>query len=107
MNAPAPSATQKKNKAQPPAEKGSEKLVEKPSSKPDKSDNSAASALQEGVSYTIEKDNTLSAVVRAHNEKFKSQGKKTSVKLVLEANPGLDEKKLRIGQSIFIPLVPE
>jgi len=26
---------------------------------------------------------------------------------VLEANPGLDEKKLRIGQSIFIPLVPE
>ena len=107
LNAPAPSATQKKNKAQPPAEKGSEKLVEKPPSKPDKSDNSAASALQEGVSYTIEKGNTLLAIVTAHNEKFKNQGKKTSVKLVLEANPGLDEKKLRIGQSIFIPLLPE
>jgi len=107
LNAPAPSATQKKNKTQPPAEKGSEKLAEKPSSKADKSDNSAASALQEGVSYTIEKGNTLLAIVTAHNEKLKSQGKKTSVKLVLEANPGLDEKKLRIGQSIFIPLLPE
>src|SRR5256886_14119547 len=44
LNAPAPSAAQKKNRTQPPAEKGSEKLAEKPPSKPDKSDNSAATA---------------------------------------------------------------
>jgi hypothetical protein len=107
LSGPAPLATQKKNKTQPPTDKGSDKLADKASSKPDKSDNPAASARQEGVSYTIVKGNTLLAIVTAHNEKFKSQGKKTSVKLVLEANPGLDAKRLRPDQSIFIPLVPE
>src|SRR2546430_2659180 len=36
LNAPAPAGAQKKNKTQPPAEKGSEKPARKPSSKPEK-----------------------------------------------------------------------
>ena len=106
LNAPAPSAPPKKNKTQSPPDKGSEKPTEKSSEKGEKTVNSAPE-FQEYVKHTVEDHDTLSAIVRAYNEKFKEQGKKTSVNLVLQANRGLDEKKLRIGQTIMIPLLAE
>jgi hypothetical protein len=67
----------------------------------------ATGSTQEGVYYVIERGNTLSAIVAAHNDEFKKQGKKTSVKLVQEANPNIKPTVLLPGQKIFIPLVPE
>jgi hypothetical protein len=64
-------------------------------------------ADQEGVWYTVEKGNTLTAIIAAHNEEFKKQGRKTSRKLVLEANPKLDADSVYVGQKIFIPMVKE
>jgi hypothetical protein len=75
------------------------------SERPEKKTTAAGSA-QEGVEYTVEKGNTLTAIINAHNEVFKKQGKKTSLKLVLEANPKLKPETMYIGQKIFIPVVP-
>lgn len=58
-----------------------------------------ASGDQRGWEYTIEPDNTLSAVAQA----YRKQGIKISVDDILKANPGLDPKKLKVGQVIFIP----
>jgi len=55
----------------------------------------------------VEKDNTLTAIIAAHNREFKKQGRKTSLKLVLDANPKIEPKSLYVGQKIFIPLVAE
>ncbi len=61
----------------------------------------------EMYTYTIVAGDTLSAVVEAWNKEFKVQGMKTvSMKKVLDANPGLDPKRLLVGKKIFIP-VPE
>jgi LysM repeat protein len=42
----------------------------------------------------------LSAIVEA----YRTKGIKVTLKQVLEANPNLNEKKLYVGQKIFIPL---
>ncbi len=76
--------------------------VERPEKK-----NGASNANQEWVEYTIEKGNTLTAIINAHNEVFKKQGKKTSLKLVLEANPKLKPETMYVGQKIIIPVVPK
>ena len=52
-----------------------------------------------GWDYTIEQDNTLSAIAKA----FRNNGHKVTVNDILKANPGLDPNKLRVGQVIFIP----
>jgi hypothetical protein len=75
-----------------------EKAPEKPADAPVPS--------QEGVWHSIEKDNTFSAIAAAYNEEFKKQGKKTSIKLIEDANPGVKPTSLKIGQKIFVPLVP-
>ena len=77
-----------------------------PSEKPERK-TSSVPADQEGVWYVVEKDNTLTAIIAAHNKEFKKQGRKTSLKLVLDANPKIEPKSLYVGQKIFIPLVPE
>jgi DNA repair exonuclease SbcCD ATPase subunit len=77
-----------------------------PSEKPEKK-NSSIPADQEGVWYVVEKDNTLTAIIAAHNKEFKKQGRKTSLKLVLDANPKIEPKSLNVGQKIFIPMVAE
>jgi len=69
--------------------------------------NGGSNADQEWVEYTIEKGNTLTAIINAHNEVFKKQGKKTSLKLVLEANPKLKPETMYVGQKIIIPVVPK
>ena len=77
-----------------------------PSEKPEKK-NGAPPANPEGAWYVIEKGNTLTAIIAAHNEEFKKKGRKTSLKLVLDANPKVEPKSLNVGQKIFIPMVPE
>jgi hypothetical protein len=75
---------------------------------PDPGQSGASSAAaQEGVWYTVTKDNTLYAIIAAHNEEYRSQGRRTSLKLIQEANPKLKPDALTVGQKIFIPLVSE
>jgi len=99
-------ASPKKTRSSPASEKGSEKLNEKPAERPAKP-SEAAATNQEGVDYLIQPGNNLLAIVKAHNEVFKKQGKKTTLQLVRDSNPGLKDTNLRVGQKIFIPLVPE
>jgi len=95
-----PSASGKKPKNPPPTDKPADKAT-------DKAPDAPAGSAQEGVWHIIEKDNSLWAIATAYNEEFKKQGKKTSVKLIEEANPGLKATSLKLGQKVFIPLVPQ
>lgn len=61
----------------------------------------ASKGPEKGYDHVIEKGQTLSAIVEA----YRSKGIKVTLKQVLEANPNLNEKKLSVGQKIFIPLV--
>lgn len=54
---------------------------------------------ERGYEYTVAPGNTLSAIAKAYRDK----GVKVTVDDILNANPGLDPKKLTIGQVIFIP----
>ena len=98
---PAPAATSgRKPRNSPTPDKSPEKA-------PDKTPDGSPPPSQEGVWHVIEKDNSLWAIATAYNEEFKKQGKKTSVKLIEEANPGLKATSLKLGQKVFIPLVPQ
>ena len=55
---------------------------------------------EKGYEHVIEKGQTLSAIVEA----YRSKGIKVTLKQVLEANPNINEKKLSVGQKVFIPL---
>ena len=55
---------------------------------------------EKGYEHVIERGQTLSAIVEA----YRSKGIKVTLKQLLEANPNLNEKKLSVGQKIFIPL---
>jgi len=67
-----------------------------------------ATEPQNGVKYTVKSGERLIDILRAYNETFKSQGKKTiSLSQLLEANPGVDPKHMAIGQTIIIPLPPD
>ena len=61
---------------------------------------------QQGFYHIIEKGQTLSAIVEAYrnSDPYRSKGIKLTLKQVLEANPNINEKKLAVGQKIFIPL---
>ena len=106
LNTPASPAPPKKNKGAAAADKGAEKLTEKPADKPEKTSETAA-RNQEGVYYEIKPGNNLLAIVNAHNKEFKKQGKKTTLQLIHDSNPGLKDTNLKVGQKIFVPLVPE
>ena len=103
LNAPAPSAPKKPRNS---ADKGWEKSADKPADKPDKA-SAAAAQTQEGVWYVIQSGNTLNAIVNAHNDEFKKKGKKTSIKLVQDANAQLKPNNLKVGEKIWVPLVSE
>jgi TolA-binding protein len=66
----------------------------------------ATTAYDEVAEHTVETGQTLSAIVSAYNAEFKKRGKRTSLKLVLDANPGVKPERLTVGQKIVIPLVP-
>ena len=55
--------------------------------------------------HTVQKDETISAIIAAYNADLKSQGakKRITLKSVLDANPKLNPRTMRIGQTLFIP----
>jgi hypothetical protein len=67
---------------------------------------SASPSYQEFVEHTLQPRETIWALVTAYNEEYRAQGKRTSEKLVLEANPRIRPEALQVGQKITIPLVP-
>lgn len=60
---------------------------------------------QKSFEHTVQKDETISAIITAYNEDLETQGAKKRITLnsVLKANPNLDPRKMRIGQKLFIP----
>jgi LysM repeat protein len=54
---------------------------------------------ERGYEYEVKPGNTLSVIAKAYQD----QGVPVTVEDILKANPGLDAKKLRVGQVIFIP----
>ncbi len=56
----------------------------------------------ESYEYTIEPDQTLSGILAAYRKQF---GLKTTMAHVEAANPGINPKKLKVGQKIKIPIV--
>jgi len=56
-------------------------------------------APQNGYNYTVQKGDTLIAIVKA----YRDQGIKVTMEQVLKVNPGLDPKNMKVGQKIFIP----
>ena len=54
------------------------------------------------IEHTIASGDTLSSIAAAYN---KEKGLKLSADIIQKANPGLDPLKLKVGQTILIPLV--
>jgi len=73
-----------------------EKLGKTPSPAP-AADHGTSSA--QGWEYTILQGNTISAIANA----YRAEGVKVTVDDILKANPGLDPKRLKVGDVIFIP----
>jgi len=65
----------------------------------DSPDATKASPSAKGFEYVIEKNDNLSAIVKAYAEK----NIKVTTEQILKANPGLDPNRLRVGKKIFIP----
>lgn len=62
-------------------------------------DTSQLSPNQKGFEYVIQSGDTLSAIAEAYRQK----NIKVTVEEILAANPGLDPRRLKVGQKIFIP----
>jgi len=58
------------------------------------------------LEYTVQKgDNSLTSIVIAYNEAAKAEGRKTiTTQQVLDANPGLNPNRMKIGQKINLPV---
>lgn len=52
-----------------------------------------------GYEYVVQPGDTLSAIIQA----YRKEGVKVTLKMVLEANPGLNPELIHPGQKIFIP----
>ena len=63
------------------------------------------SQSQKGFDHTVEAGETISAIIEAYNTQLKSKGvkKRITLKKVLDANPKLNPRTMRIGQVLFIP----
>jgi len=59
----------------------------------------AATSPQKGYEYIIQRNDTLSIIVKA----YRDQGIKVTRDQIIKANPGLDPNKLFAGRKIFIP----
>ncbi|MBI5774269.1 MAG: LysM peptidoglycan-binding domain-containing protein [Verrucomicrobia bacterium] len=58
------------------------------------------------IEYSVQKgDTSLTAIVMAYNEAAKKEGRKTiTTQQVLDANPGLNPNRMKIGQKINLPV---
>jgi LysM repeat protein len=54
---------------------------------------------EQGYEYVVKKGDSLASIVRS----FARAGIAVSFDDVFKSNPGLDSRKLRIGQRLFIP----
>lgn len=66
---------------------------------PGKGGGSAGGGADKGFEHVIASGDTLSTIAQAYREK----GVKVTSEQILKANPGLKEKSLQPGQTIFIP----
>lgn len=66
----------------------------------------ATDANREIAEHIVEQGQTLSAIVAAYNAEYKKRGKRTSLKLVLDANPNVKPESMSVGQKVIVPLVP-
>lgn len=57
----------------------------------------AAKATPHGKKYVVKKGDTLSAIA------VKTYGKKSAVKKIVAANPGMDPNLIKVGQTIILP----
>ncbi|MHB8520487.1 MAG: ankyrin repeat domain-containing protein [Limisphaerales bacterium] len=55
-----------------------------------------------GYTYRVQKGDTLSSILEA----YRNRGIKVSTEDALRANPNLDPKRLRVGETILIPTAP-
>ena len=60
---------------------------------------------EKGFDHIVEEGQTISAIIAAYNAKLKEQGakKRITLKSVLDSNPNMNPRTMRIGQSLFIP----
>ncbi len=66
----------------------------------------APAANQEGAWHTIQGGDTMVSIVKAYNESYQKEGRRTSLSLLREANPGVKPESLFVGKKLFVPLVP-
>ncbi|NOS70539.1 MAG: LysM peptidoglycan-binding domain-containing protein [Verrucomicrobia bacterium] len=52
-----------------------------------------------GYEHTVATGDTIGAILKAYNE----AGVGVTIEALLEANPGLESKRLKVGQKIFVP----
>jgi LysM repeat protein len=63
-----------------------------------------SAAAERGFVYVIASGDKLSLIIKSYNADFKSKGmKQITLKQAMEANPGVDWGRLRVGQKIIIP----
>ena len=58
---------------------------------------------EKGIEYTVQQGDTLSAIAQA----CKDKKIKVTVEQIVKANPGLKPDKMRPGQKLFIPALPQ
>jgi LysM repeat protein len=80
LKAPAPASQKKAGKTPPP-------------------DAPASDKPEQGFEHMVQSGDTLSTIAQAYKEK----NIKVSVEQIKKANPGLDERKMKVGQKIWIP----
>lgn len=91
-----PPRTEKPKEKEPEKEKDKEEATEK---EPEAGAVPAVTGPQSGYEYTVKKDDTLGAIVAA----YRKNGVNVTQDQVMQANPKLKPRALRIGQKIFIP----
>jgi hypothetical protein len=70
------------------------------------SESRSGATPQEGAEHVVQAGQTLSAIIVAYNAEWKARGRRTSLQLILDANPGLEPKTMAVGRKVFIPMVP-
>ncbi|MGP8235720.1 MAG: hypothetical protein ACLQVW_09945 [Limisphaerales bacterium] len=64
----------------------------------------ATAAAEKGFLYVIQSGDKLALIVKSYNADFKSKGMKPiTLRQAMEANPGVDWGRLKVGQKIVIP----
>lgn len=64
----------------------------------------ATAAAEKGFLYVIQSGDKLALIVKSYNADFKSKGMKPiTLKQAMDANPGVDWGRLKVGQKIVIP----